>query len=270
MSRSRRAFDVCVTNRFAESLPRRHVFATHRRAERAILRAVTGKAATQSESVIDGLRQLILRMGALAEAILAKALRCVAERDRALGEEVQQDDLEIDRLDVAIDDAILRALALQAPVAEDLRQVIAIKTMATDLERIGDIARNIAKSGLRLAERPKTALPDRLERLQTEASRQLRAALDSFQTLDVAAARAVIAGDDRVDELQDGLVRELIDGMADDPTHAAQAVDVIFIAESLERVGDHATNIAEDVILAVEARNVKHAEKLARRALGSG
>ncbi len=269
MSRPRRALDVSVTNRFPESLPRRHAFATRPAALQAILRLVTGKAATKSESVIDGLRQLILRMGALAEGILAKALRCVAERDRELGEEVQKDDLEIDRLDVAIDDAILRALALQAPVAEDLRQVIAIKTMATDLERIGDIARNIAKSGLRLAERPKTSLPERLERLQSEASRQLRAALDSFQTLDAAAAQAVIAGDDRVDELQDELVRELIAAIPADPARTAQALDVIFIAESLERVGDHATNIAEDVILAVEARNVKHAEKLARRASGS-
>ncbi len=233
-----------------------------------MLRPVTGRPFTKSESTIDDLRELILRMGALAEAILAKALRCVAERDRALGAAVQADDLEIDRLDVAIDDGILRALALQAPVAEDLRQVIAIKTMATDLERIGDIARNIAKSGMRLAERPQTALPARLEPLQVEATRQLRAALDSFQQLDAEAARAVIAGDDRVDELQDGLVRELIDGMERDPARAAQAVDVIFIAESLERVGDHATNIAEDVILAVEARNVKHAEKLARRASG--
>lgn len=234
-----------------------------------MLLAVTGKTATKSESMIDGLRELILRMGALAEAILAKALRCVAERDRELGAVVQRDDLEIDRLDVAIDDAILRALALQAPVAEDLRQVIAIKTMATDLERVGDIARNIAKSGMRLSERPLTPFPARLERLQNEASRQLRAALDSFQALDAGAAQAVIAGDDRVDELQDALVRELIDGMEREPGTAAQAVDVIFIAESLERVGDHATNIAEDVILAVEARNVKHAEKLARRAVGS-
>jgi len=234
-----------------------------------MLLTVTGKSATKSESMIDGLRELILRMGALAEAILAKALRCVAERDRELGAAVQIDDLEIDRLDVAIDDAILRALALQAPVAEDLRQVIAIKTMATDLERVGDIARNIAKSGMRLSERPLTPFPARLERLQIESIRQLRAALDSFQALDAGAARAVIAADDRVDELQDALVRELIDGIEREPGTAAQAVDVIFIAESLERIGDHATNIAEDVILAVEAHNVKHAEKLARRAVGS-
>jgi phosphate transport system protein len=235
-----------------------------------MLRAVTGRPATKSESTIGDLRELILRMGALAEAILVKALRCVNERDRPLGLTVQTDDLEIDRLDVAIDDAILRALALQAPVAEDLRQVIAIKTMATDLERIGDIARNIAKSGMRLSERPLTPFPARLERLANEATRQLRASLDSFQQLDAEAARVVIAGDDRVDELQDALVRELIDGMEREPGNAAQAVDVIFIAESLERVGDHATNIAEDVILAVEARNVKHAEKLARRASGAG
>jgi phosphate transport system protein len=234
-----------------------------------MLPEVIQKPPTKSESIIDGLRELILRMGALAEAILAKALRCVAGRDRPLGLAVQSDDLEIDRLDVAIDDAILRALALQAPVAEDLRQVIAIKTMATDLERIGDIARNIAKSGMRLAERPLTPHPARLENLQNEASGQLRAALDSFQTLDAAAARAVLAGDDRVDALQDALVHELIEGIAEDPETAAQAIDVIFIAESLERVGDHATNIAEDVILAVEARNVKHAEKLERRARGS-
>jgi len=233
-----------------------------------MLHPVTGRPSTKSQSTIDDLRELILRMGALAEAILAKALRCVNERDRTLGMTVQTDDLEIDRLDVSIDDAILRALALQAPVGEDLRQVIAIKTMATDLERIGDIARNIAKSGVRLAERPQTPLPARLERLQNEASRQLRAALDGFQQLDAEAARAVIAGDDRVDELQDALVRELIDGIEQDPAHAAQAIDVIFIAESLERVGDHATNVAENVILAVEARNVKHAEKLARRASG--
>ncbi len=230
---------------------------------------MTGKNPSKSESTIDGLRELVLRMGALAEAILAKALHAVVERDRALGEEVQRDDLEIDQLDVAIDDAILRALALQAPVAEDLRQVIAIKTMATDLERIGDIARNIAKSGMRLAERPRTPLPARLEPLQNEATRLLRAALDSFQTLDAEAARRVIAGDDRVDELQDALVRQLIDGLEGDPSSASQAVDVIFIAESLERVGDHATNVAEDVILAVEARNVKHAAKFARHGSGT-
>ncbi len=219
---------------------------------------------TKSEAAIEGLRELVLRMGALAEAILQKALRVVRERDQRLGAEVQRDDLELDKLDIEIDDGVLRALALQQPVAEDLRQVIAIKTLATDLERVGDISRNIAKSGSRLAERPRTDLPMRLESLAREACGQLAAALDSFQELDTAAAQRVLDGDDRVDRLQDELVRELIGGISRDPSTAAQAVDVIFIAESLERIGDHATNVAEEVILVAEARNVKHAEKLAK------
>jgi phosphate transport system protein len=218
----------------------------------------------KSEATIESLRELVLRMGALAEAILRKALRVVRERDPRLAAEVQRDDLELDKLDIEIDDGVLRALALQSPVAEDLRQVIAIKTLATDLERVGDIARNIAKSGARLAERPRTDLPMRLEPLEREACQQLAAALDSFQELDPVAAQRVLDGDDRVDRLQDELVRELIDGISTHSTTAAQAVDVIFIAESLERIGDHATNVAEEVILVAEARNVKHAEKLAK------
>ncbi|MFI5315323.1 MAG: phosphate signaling complex protein PhoU [Myxococcota bacterium] len=218
----------------------------------------------KSEATIEGLRELVLRMGSLAEAILQKALRVVHERDQRLGAEVQRDDLELDKLDIGIDDAVLRALALQSPVAEDLRQVIAIKTMATDLERVGDIARNIAKSGSRLAERPRTDLPMRLEPLEREACGQLAAALDSFQELDGAAAQRVLEGDDRLDRMQDELVRELISHISRTTATAAQALDVIFIAESLERIGDHATNVAEEVILVAEARNVKHAEKLAK------
>jgi len=220
----------------------------------------------KSEATIEGLRELVLRMGALSEAILTKSLRVVHERDARLAAEVQRDDLELDKLDIEIDDAVLRALALQSPVAEDLRQVVAIKTMATDLERVGDIARNIAKSGARLAERPRTDLPMRLEPLEHEARSQLSAALDSFQELNVVGAQAVLDGDDRLDRMQDTLVRELIARIERDSGTAAQTLDVIFIAESLERIGDHATNVAEEVILVAEARNVKHAEKLAKYA----
>jgi phosphate transport system protein len=221
----------------------------------------------KSEAAIEGLRELVLRMGALAESIVQKALRVVRERDQKLAAEVQRDDLELDRLDIEIDDAVLRALALQSPVAEDLRLVIAIKTMATDLERVGDIARYIAKSGARLAERPRTDWVARLEPLEAEAGKQLAASLDAFQSLDPAAAQRVLEGDDRLDRLQDELVRELIASIASNASAAAQCVDVIFIAESLERIGDHATNVAEEVILIAEARNVKHAEKLAKYGL---
>jgi phosphate transport system protein len=214
------------------------------------------------DSVLAGLRESVLRMGSLAEAILAKAIRSVWERSSELAREVRIDDLEIDRMDLAIDEAVLRALALQAPVAEDLRKVIAIKMIASDLERVGDLARNIAKSALRLAERAPVLLPPKLEEVADEARRMLKDALDSFADEDPEKARAVLAGDDQIDDDQDRVVREAIAEIAMHPETSSQEVDLILIAKNLERVGDHATNIAEDVILATEAQNVKHAEKL--------
>jgi len=214
------------------------------------------------DTALTELREMTLRMGGLAEAILAKALRAVTERRADLAQEVQRDDLEIDRLDVAIDERVLRALALQAPVAEDLRQVLAIKMITTDVERVGDIARNIGKSALRLADRPIVTLPARLGDLADEARDLLKAALDSFAERDAAKARAVLAGDDQIDEDQDRIVREALEEISAHPELSSQEIDLILIAKNLERVGDHATNIAESVVLATEALNLKHAEKL--------
>jgi len=214
------------------------------------------------DSVIEDLRKSLLRMGGLAESILEKAIESVWERNADAAGQVRLDDLEIDRLDVQIDERVLRALALQAPVAEDLRQVIAIKMIATDLERVGDISRNVAKSALRLAERPAVALPPKLEEMADEARRMLKDALDSFADGDPAKARSVLAADDRIDDDQDRVVRDAILEISAHPELTSQGVDLIMIAKNLERVGDHATNIAEDVILAIEAQNLRHAGKL--------
>lgn len=216
------------------------------------------------EPVIRDLREVLLRMGSRSEAILDKALRAVWDRDARLASEVDRDDLEIDRLDVEIDAAILKALALQSPLAEDLREVIAIKMIATDLERVGDLARNIAKSARRLCESPPVAIPAPLTSLARSSQRVLRRALDSFSESSAEIARAVIAEDDRIDSAEDEVIRSSVRSIPEHPEQASQAVDVILIAKHLERVGDHATNIAEDVILAAEARNLKHAEKLGR------
>jgi phosphate transport system protein len=216
------------------------------------------------DPVLKQLREMLLRMGSRAESILDKALRAVAELDESVAAEVAQDDLEIDRLDVAIDEAVLRALALQAPVAEDLREVIAVKMIATDLERIGDLARNIAKSAIRLSRHGEPRIPPRLDALARESRRCLRDALEAFTDNDVAAARAVLAADDAVDALQDEVVESMLAAIPGRPEGASEAIDVIWIAKHLERVADHATNIAEDVILVAEARNVKHADKLGR------
>jgi phosphate transport system protein len=204
-------------------------------------------------------------MGGRAEAILDKALRAVWERDVRLAEEVARDDVEIDRLDVAIDEGVLKALALQAPVAEDLREVMAIKMIATDLERVGDLARNIAKSALRLsAHSTPQSLPATLTTLSRAAQGALRRSLDAFSRTDADLARAVLDEDDAIDAQQDEVVKTMLRELEIHPENASQEVDIILLAKHLERVADHATNVAEDVILVAEARNVKHAAKLAR------
>ncbi|MBW1882271.1 MAG: phosphate signaling complex protein PhoU [Deltaproteobacteria bacterium] len=212
---------------------------------------------------LQALREQVLRIAHLAEAILDKALRSVWERNAVLAREVAADDLPIDRLDVEIDRSVLEFLALQAPVAQELRQVIAIKTATTDLERVGDLARNIAKSAMRLSERPPISPSPLLRTLASESQRQLKNAICSFADYDSAAARKVLAEDDRIDADEDQAIRAAIEEIQDNPQTSEQEIDFIFIAKNLERVGDHATNIAEDVILVVESLNLKHAEKLA-------
>ena len=210
----------------------------------------------------DALQQLALDMGRLAEAILEKSLHSVWELDAKLAAEVKQDDLSIDRLDLAIDDAVLRVLALDAPVARDLRLVVAVKSIATDLERVGDLARNIASCAKRLASQPEFSIPEGLRKLAANSRAILRHALQAFADLDADAARLVLDEDDVIDDLEDELIRDSIDRLASDPDTTEQEVDFIFIAQHLERVGDHATNIAEETVLAAEAINLKHSSKL--------
>jgi phosphate transport system protein len=215
------------------------------------------------EPFLGEVHELILRMGGCSEAILAKALRALAERSPALAAEVRTDDLEIDRLDVAVDEAVLRSLALQAPVADDLRRLLAAYDVATDLERVGDIARNIAKCAARMAERDPVPLPAQYERLAVQSQGMLREALDAFAQRDAGRARRVLAQDDEVDDEQDQVIRAALGAIHEHPERFSQELDLILTAKHLERVADHATNIAESVILIVEGRNVKHADKLA-------
>jgi phosphate transport system protein len=216
------------------------------------------------DPLLAELRRKLLRMGSLAEGILDKALRALAARDAALAEEVKRDDLEIDRLDVEIDEDVLRVLALQAPVANDLRHVVAIKMIATDLERVGDLARNIAKSALRLSAQTEVMLPAKLQELAGESRRLLRESIDAFNDLDPGKAEGVLREDDLIDASEGQVIQDAIRALGRNPDIAPQEVDFILVAKNLERVADHATNIAEDVILATQARNVKHAEKLSR------
>lgn len=215
------------------------------------------------ERDLDSLRGRAVKMAGLCEAILAKSLKAVRERDPALAAEVKHDDLAIDQLDIEIDDLVLQILALDAPVASDLRHVIAIKSIATDLERIGDIARNIAGCARRLSQHPPVQLGDELSILEESSRTALGNAIRAFRELDVELARAVLGSDDKIDELEGRIIRGAISRLSGSPEHTEQEIDLIFITKDLERVGDHATNIAEEVILAAEAKNLKHAAKLA-------
>jgi phosphate transport system protein len=216
------------------------------------------------DEVIETLRSDLLRMGGRAEAILDKSLRALWERDTALAEEVARDDVEIDRLEVTIDERVLKALALQAPVAEDLREVLAVKMIAVDLERVGDLSRNIARCAQRIAAHPEVSFPVTLNTLARAAQRVLRRSLDAFSHTDGDLARAVMDEDDAIDQAQDEVVQSMLRALERTTTSASQEVDLIMIAKQLVRVGDQATNIAEYVIEVAEARHVKHAEKLAR------
>lgn len=216
----------------------------------------------RADRELSKLRALAIRMGALSEALLSKALGSAWECSGKIAREVSHDDLEIDRLDVMIDEAILRMLALQAPVAQDLRTVLVTKGVATDLERVGDIARNIARCAIRLTELPRVAVPVALRVLAADSQRSLRNALEAFSKTDTELARRVIAEDDRVDEGELEVMRDSLARISDTPSQVEQAISYIFIASSLERVGDHATNIAEGVVLIAEALNLKHASKL--------
>jgi phosphate transport system protein len=219
------------------------------------------------EPFLGEVNELILRMGGCCEAILAKALRALIDRNAELAAEVRDDDLEIDRLDVAVDEAVLRSLALQSPVADDLRRLLAAYDMATDLERVGDLARNIAKSAARMAERPPIRLPATFESLASQCQKMLRDALDAFVQRDAERAKRLLAQDEEVDDRQDLVIREALAEIHSHPDVFSQEIDLILVAKNLERVADHATNIAESVILVVEGRNVKHADKLARGAV---
>jgi len=222
------------------------------------------------DSHLESLSEMVLRMGGQSERILAKAWQSLTERRLELTAEVKEDDLEIDELELAIDEAVLKVLALQAPVAEDLRRVITIKTMATDLERVGDLARNIAKSAARMIETSEIPIPPDLGKLADDSLRLLRRALDSFSDLDVASARQVLADDDAIDASEGRIIAAAVEKIASNPELSRQEVELILIAKSLERVADHATNIAEDVVMLAEAENIKHAEKLAAKKRGAG
>lgn len=208
---------------------------------------------------LDTLKHRLLAMGGLAEDRVRAAVRALIERDSASMADVLARDGDINRLHVEIDDRCFKLLALHQPMAGDLRTIVAAAKINSDLERVGDLAVNIAEAALRyVTHLPVKPLVD-IPRMASMAQDMLHDALDAFVALDLQRAQAVLDRDDALDELKSQIFRELLTYMLGDPRTIEPGIDLILISRHLERVGDHATNIAEDVIFMVAARDVRHA-----------
>ena len=207
---------------------------------------------------LDSLKRRMLEMGALAEDKVRLAMRALVQRDQKLIAEIAAGDAAINQLHLEIDDRCFKLLALYQPMAVDLRVLVAVVKINGDLERIGDLAVNIAEASARYVTHPPVKPLIDLPRMGDIALRMLKRALDAFVTGDVAEAQAVLAEDDTLDGLKTQIFRELLTYMLGDTKKIEPSIDLILISRHLERVGDHATNVAEDVIFIVEARDVRH------------
>ena len=207
---------------------------------------------------LDALKERLLAMGGLAEERVKESVRGVKERDHAALDAVLSGDEPINDLHMEVDDRCFKLLALHQPMAADLRVIVAAVKINTDLERVGDLAVNIAEAGKRyLQHAPVKPLID-IPRMGELAQRMLRDALDAFVRRDMPLAEAVLAADDTLDALKSQIFRELLTYMLQAPETIEPALDLILISRHLERIGDHATNVAEDVIFMVSALDVRH------------
>lgn len=210
------------------------------------------------ERDIDSLKEKLLLMGGCAEQLVRKSIASLVRRDTALAREAFDDDRQIDRLEIDVEERCIRLFALQQPLATDLRFIMAALKISNDLERVGDHGVNIAQSTLRLVEQPQLKPLVDIPRMADLATAMLNDALDAFVRRDSESARRLCRKDDEVDQLNKQVFRELISYMIESPSTISRAMELILVARNLERVADLATNIAEEVVFIHEARIIKH------------
>ena len=207
---------------------------------------------------LDTLKQTLLAMGGLVEDQIRRVMRALIDRDGDLAQEVIERDRQVNAYDVEIDEKCVELLALHQPTAGDLRFITTTLKIVTDLERIGDQAVNIAQRALELGREPQLKPYVDLPRMAEKAQRMVKESLDAFVSRDTALAREVCGEDSEVDALREQVFRELLTFMMEDPRTIPRAIRLILISRFLERVADHATNIAEMVIYMVESKMVRH------------
>ena len=210
------------------------------------------------EQDLATLREKLLEMGAKVEKQLADSMRALTERDSELAAAAEKADLDTNRLEVEIDDLCRRILALRQPAASDLRFITTALKIVTDIERCGDLAVNIAERTQELNQVPPLQTFPDLPRLSELAQSRLAGALDAFVAASVEQAEVVLKGDELLDALYHKIFNDLLGHMMEDTRNIRRATSLMFVAKHLERVGDHATNIAEMVIYMVDSKMVRH------------
>jgi phosphate transport system protein len=207
---------------------------------------------------IDKLKKAILSLGALVESSVQMAVKAIEERDSGLAEKVIKSDYEIDHAEVDLEEDCLKILALHQPVAIDLRFIIAVLKINSDLERIGDLAVNIAERVRFLSSQPSIKIPYDLQGLAEKTSWMLRSSLDSLVKLDTVMAHQVCAADDEVDDINRQMYDLVKNAIKARPEHVDALIPYLSVSRYLERIADHTTNIAEDVIYMVDGVIARH------------
>jgi phosphate transport system protein len=210
---------------------------------------------------LELVKQKTLKLGSLVETMVERAVASLVDRDSRLAEEIIAFDEKVDALDVEIDEDCLRLLALHQPAASDLRFITTAMKITTDLERMADQAVNICQRSIELNEEPQLKPYIDIPIMSQLSQKMMREALDAFVRRDAALAREVIPADDKVDALKNQMFRELLTFMMEDPRTTPRAIRLILVSRHLERIADHATNIAEMVVFLVEGKTIRHTSK---------
>lgn len=213
------------------------------------------------ESSLHHLKESLLRMGGLVEKSLEIATQCLQSRDAATLKEVHEIEKKINEAHIKVDEDCIKILALQQPLAADLRLIVAVLKINTDLERMGDQAVNIANNTQHYLGGSHIKLISDFEEMTKRVRLMVRKALDSFVKIDAGLARDVLELDDKVDELKNKIFTEIKAYLKTRAEDIEQGLNLILIARNLERIGDHATNIAEDVIYAISGEDIRHSPR---------
>jgi phosphate transport system protein len=204
------------------------------------------------------LKKKLIKMAATVESMIDRAISELVSRDEQVAEKVPQYEMEVNRLQIEIDEMVMTLVATHQPVAGDLRFLLAATKINSDLERIGDLVVNITENAPTIVKQPELKKLIDIPRMADIARQMVRDSLHAFVKGDVLMAQKVIATDDQVDALKEQIIRELLTYMLADPKAIERSLALILIARHLERIADHATNIAEDVIYVIQGRDVRH------------